>query len=72
MGEQIFPQYVRPGTCLIEAVSTTDICTDIFDSVICTEQFKDVLKTGHEIVTKLSKAQVHDVYILSPFTVTHL
>ncbi|TFK36813.1 hypothetical protein BDQ12DRAFT_685924 [Crucibulum laeve] len=30
----------------------------IFDSVICTGQFKDAIKTGHEIVTKLSKAQV--------------
>ncbi|KAK0245878.1 hypothetical protein EDD85DRAFT_802419 [Armillaria nabsnona] len=30
----------------------------VFDSIICTGQFKDVHKTGHEIVTKLSKAQV--------------
>ncbi|KAJ3853304.1 hypothetical protein EV368DRAFT_81697 [Lentinula lateritia] len=30
----------------------------LFDSVICTGQFKDATKDGHEIVTKLSKAQV--------------
>ncbi|KAF8058263.1 hypothetical protein FPV67DRAFT_1524691 [Lyophyllum atratum] len=30
----------------------------LFDSVICTGQFKDAHKTGHEVVTKLSKAQV--------------
>lgn len=30
----------------------------IFDSVICTGQFKDAYKSGHEVVTKLSKAQV--------------
>ncbi|KAJ3835417.1 hypothetical protein F5878DRAFT_628007 [Lentinula raphanica] len=30
----------------------------LFDSVICTGQFKDAVKDGHEIVTKLSKAQV--------------
>ncbi|KAG7450155.1 uncharacterized protein BT62DRAFT_927464 [Guyanagaster necrorhizus] len=30
----------------------------VFDSIICTGQFKDVHKTGHEVVTKLSKAQV--------------
>ncbi|KAF9015478.1 hypothetical protein BDQ17DRAFT_1341135 [Cyathus striatus] len=30
----------------------------IFDSIICTGQFKDAHKTGHEVVTKLSKAQV--------------
>ncbi|KAF8898466.1 hypothetical protein BD779DRAFT_1484082 [Infundibulicybe gibba] len=30
----------------------------IFDSVICTGQFKDADKTGHEVVTKLSKSQV--------------
>jgi hypothetical protein len=30
----------------------------IFDSIICTGQFKDAHKTGHEVVTRLSKAQV--------------
>ncbi|KAF8649756.1 hypothetical protein AX16_005523 [Volvariella volvacea WC 439] len=30
----------------------------IFDSVICTGQFKDAHKRGHEVVTRLSKAQV--------------
>jgi len=30
----------------------------LFDSVICTGQFKDASKTGHEVATKLSKAQV--------------
>ncbi|KAG6814040.1 hypothetical protein H0H92_003890 [Tricholoma furcatifolium] len=30
----------------------------LFESIICTGQFKDAHKTGHEIVTKLSKAQV--------------
>ncbi|KAG6844335.1 hypothetical protein H0H87_007693 [Tephrocybe sp. NHM501043] len=30
----------------------------LFDSIICTGQFKDAHKTGHEVVTKLSKAQV--------------
>ncbi|KAF5377614.1 hypothetical protein D9615_005101 [Tricholomella constricta] len=30
----------------------------IFDSIICTGQFKDAHKTGHEVVTKLNKAQV--------------
>ncbi|KAK0465213.1 uncharacterized protein EV420DRAFT_1513328 [Desarmillaria tabescens] len=30
----------------------------VFDSIICTGQFKDAHKTGHEVVTKLSKAQV--------------
>ncbi|KAF5327119.1 hypothetical protein D9619_004722 [Psilocybe cf. subviscida] len=32
----------------------------IFESIVCTGQFKDAHKTGHEIVTKLSKAQVCD------------
>ncbi|KAF9458334.1 hypothetical protein BDZ94DRAFT_1270879 [Collybia nuda] len=30
----------------------------IFDSIICTGQFKDTHTAGHEVVTKLSKAQV--------------
>ncbi|KAF9455020.1 hypothetical protein P691DRAFT_654605 [Macrolepiota fuliginosa MF-IS2] len=30
----------------------------LFDSIICTGQFKDAHKTGHEVVTKLSKSQV--------------
>ncbi|KAG5636857.1 hypothetical protein H0H81_006609 [Sphagnurus paluster] len=30
----------------------------IFDSIICTGQFKDAHKIGHEVVTKLNKAQV--------------
>ncbi|KAF4572587.1 hypothetical protein EYR36_007095 [Pleurotus pulmonarius] len=30
----------------------------IFDTLICTNQFKDADKVGHEIVTKLSKGQV--------------
>uniref|UniRef100_A0A0W0F5U3 Uncharacterized protein n=1 Tax=Moniliophthora roreri TaxID=221103 RepID=A0A0W0F5U3_MONRR len=30
----------------------------LFHSVICTGQFKDADKTGHEVTTKLSKAQV--------------
>ncbi|KAG6919590.1 hypothetical protein DXG01_004254 [Tephrocybe rancida] len=30
----------------------------IFESIICTGQFKDAHKTGHEFVTKLSKAEV--------------
>ncbi|KAG6837870.1 hypothetical protein H0H93_013023 [Arthromyces matolae] len=30
----------------------------IFENIICTGQFKDAHKTGHEVVTKLSKAQV--------------
>ncbi|TFL03985.1 hypothetical protein BDV98DRAFT_563365 [Pterulicium gracile] len=34
----------------------------LFDSVICTGAFKDKHSTGHEVVTKLSKAQVcHDL-----------
>jgi len=45
----------------------------LFDSVICTGQFKDAHKTGHEVVTKLSKAEVcyasiHILFIKS----THL
>ncbi|THU91637.1 hypothetical protein K435DRAFT_227123 [Dendrothele bispora CBS 962.96] len=31
---------------------------DVFDTVICTGQFKDANKAGHEVTTKLSKAQV--------------
>ncbi|KAJ8517041.1 hypothetical protein ONZ45_g5740 [Pleurotus djamor] len=30
----------------------------LFDSLICTNQFKDENKVGHEVVTKLSKGQV--------------
>ncbi|KAF5375195.1 hypothetical protein D9758_000028 [Tetrapyrgos nigripes] len=30
----------------------------MFDSVVCTSQFKDANKAGHEVTTKLSKAQV--------------
>ncbi|KNZ79631.1 hypothetical protein J132_08933 [Termitomyces sp. J132] len=30
----------------------------LFENIICTGQFKDAHKTGHELVTKLSKAQV--------------
>lgn len=41
----------------------------VFDSIICTGQFKDVHKTGHktghEVVTKLSKAQVCLVFHVS-------
>ncbi|KAL0950732.1 hypothetical protein HGRIS_007507 [Hohenbuehelia grisea] len=29
-----------------------------FDSIVCTNQFKDAHKEGHEVVTKLSKGQV--------------
>ncbi|KAG6891066.1 hypothetical protein C0995_014155 [Termitomyces sp. Mi166 len=32
----------------------------LFENIICTGQFKDAHKTGHELVTKLSKAQVRD------------
>lgn len=35
-----------------------DALVELFDSIICTGQFKDVHKGGHEVVTKLSKAQV--------------
>ncbi|KAG5648251.1 hypothetical protein DXG03_006209 [Asterophora parasitica] len=31
---------------------------DVFSSIICTGQFNDAHKAGHEVVTKLSKAQV--------------
>ncbi|TFK76771.1 hypothetical protein BDN72DRAFT_754560 [Pluteus cervinus] len=31
---------------------------NLFDSVVCTGQFKDADKTGHEVTTKLSKSQV--------------
>ncbi|KAF9023401.1 hypothetical protein BDZ89DRAFT_1018191 [Hymenopellis radicata] len=31
---------------------------DCFESIICTGQFKDAHKEGHEVVTKLSKAEV--------------
>ncbi|KAK0456416.1 hypothetical protein EV421DRAFT_1752347 [Armillaria borealis] len=30
----------------------------VFDRIICTGQFKDAHKAGHEVITKLSKAQV--------------
>ncbi|KAK7468584.1 hypothetical protein VKT23_003088 [Stygiomarasmius scandens] len=30
----------------------------VFDTVVCTGQFKDANKAGHEVTTKLSKAQV--------------
>ena len=35
--------------------------TGLFDSVICTGQFEDTDSTrpGHELVTKLTKQQVH-------------
>lgn len=36
-------------------------CTGVFDSIVCTGQFKDAAKSEgatHEVVTKLSKAQV--------------
>ena len=32
--------------------------TGLFDGIICTGQFKDAHKTGHEVTTKLSKAKV--------------
>jgi hypothetical protein len=36
----------------------------IFDSVVCTGQFKDAHKNaGHEVVTKLSKAQVRCAFL---------
>lgn len=38
----------------------------LFDSVICTGQFKDATKDGHEIVTKLSKAQVSSASNILP------
>ncbi|PFH54767.1 hypothetical protein AMATHDRAFT_169464 [Amanita thiersii Skay4041] len=30
----------------------------IFDSIVCTGQFKDAHKTGHQVVTRLNKAQI--------------
>jgi len=33
--------------------------TGVFDSIICTGQFKDAHKAGHDAATKLSKAQVN-------------
>ncbi|KXN81131.1 hypothetical protein AN958_06085 [Leucoagaricus sp. SymC.cos] len=32
----------------------------LFDNIICTGQFKDANKIGHEVITKLSKSQVCD------------
>jgi len=51
------------GLCCFPLVDRTERWippTDegLFDSMICTGQFKDAHKTGHEITTKLSKSQV--------------
>jgi hypothetical protein len=43
--------------CLVALTLALD--TGLFDSVICTGQFEDMLaKPGHELVTKLTKQEV--------------
>lgn len=55
MGEQAFPRSV-----VILKLHTVHLKTpvDCFESIICTGQFKDAHKKAHEVVTKLSKAEV--------------
>jgi hypothetical protein len=52
-------QHFPGNTCMklwIEADLTSSI--GLFDSLICTGQFRDAQKVGHEVSTRLNKAQV--------------
>jgi hypothetical protein len=51
--------FPRESTAWMVSSANFQSCriADLFDSIICTEQFKEAAKSGHEIMTKLSKAQ---------------
>jgi hypothetical protein len=37
---------------------SSGMASGLFDSIVCTGQFKNAHKAGHEVVTNLSKSQV--------------